>query len=82
MAGYGYGAFGGNALATVHKGMFSLFFSINLCPFRCRFGVYEQETEISRNPYTGAISVVRENEFIPMGRGGYGYGAGYGYRYY
>jgi hypothetical protein len=69
----------------VHKGMLFVFFSMNLCLFYCRFGIYEQETQINRNPYTGATSVVTENEFIPSrgaGYGGYGgYGGGYGYRY-
>jgi hypothetical protein len=62
----------------VHKGMFLFLISMNVRSF-CRFGVYEQETIINRNPYTGATSIVQENEFDPMRVGGYG--NGYGYRY-
>jgi hypothetical protein len=71
----------------VHKGMLLLllFSPINLHSSRCRFGVYEQEVDIDRNPYTGATVVVQENEFIPTGGFGYmgysGYGVGYGYEY-
>jgi hypothetical protein len=39
--------------------------------------MYEQDVQINRNPYTGATTIVKENEFIPMGRGGGGY-MGYG----
>jgi hypothetical protein len=69
----------------VHKGMLLVFFSMNLSLFYCRFGIYEQETQINRNPYTGATTVIRENDFIPargVGYPRYGYGRGYGYRYY
>lgn len=48
--------------------------------FVCRYGIYEQEVDINRNPFTGATSVIRENEFMPMGGGGF-YG-GYGYGFY
>jgi len=61
--------------------MFLLFTLMNLHLSRCRFGVYEQEVEINRNPITGATTVVQENEFIPMGGGGnmgYGPGGGFG----
>jgi hypothetical protein len=46
--------------------------------------------KINRNPITGATSIVKEDEFIPMGGGGnmgnmwgggnmgYGYGGGFG----
>ncbi len=79
-----------NALALVHKGMLSLFFLMNLYLICYRYGIYEQEMQVNRNPLTGATSIVRENEFIPMGGaggfmgyGGYGgYGAGYGNRFY
>ncbi|CAF0881460.1 unnamed protein product [Adineta steineri] len=47
------------------------------------YGVYEQGTEINRNLYNGAATVVRESEFIPMGGMGYGgYGSPYGYPFY
>jgi hypothetical protein len=55
------------------------FFSpINLRSSLCRFGLYEQNMESNRNLYTGATSVVQDNEFMPLGGGGYG-GYGYGY---
>jgi hypothetical protein len=74
----------------VHKGMLFVFFPTNLHLACYRYGIYEQETMVNRNPFTGATSVVRENEFIPMGGaggamgyGGYGgYGGGYGNRFY
>ncbi len=71
-----------NAPALVHKGMLLLLLSpMNLRPSRCRFGVYEEDVKINRNPFTGATSIVKEDEFIPMGGGGnmgYGYGGGFG----
>ncbi len=75
-----------NAWAMVHKGMLFLFFPTDLRLACCRFGIYEQELQVNRNPYTGATTVVRENEFIPMGGAGgypgYGYGGGYGNRFF
>ena len=59
---------------------------MNLLVCLCRYGLYEQEVAVNRNPYTGATSVVRESEFVPMGGTGYGgyggYGAPYGNRFY
>jgi hypothetical protein len=54
----------------VRKGVLSLFFLMNLHSSHCRYGMYEQETILKRNPYTGATTVVRENEFIPMANAG------------
>jgi hypothetical protein len=69
--------------------MLSLLFLMNLYLICYRYGIYEQEMQVNRNPFTGATSIVRENEFIPMGgagAGGFmgygGYGAGYGNRFY
>jgi hypothetical protein len=61
---------------------------MNLRSTCCRYGIYEQEQQVNRNPYTGATSVVQESEFMPtggggyMGYGGYGGGGGYGNRYF
>ncbi len=79
-----------NVSALVHKGMLLLLFSpMSLRPSRCRFGVYEEDVKINRNPFTGATSIVKEDEFIPLGGGGnmgnmggggnmgYGYGGGF-----
>jgi hypothetical protein len=88
MAGYGYGFYGGNIFQESEmerigygpQGYAVVILSsslMNLCPSRCRFGLYEQEMEINRNPYTGATFFEQESEFIPMG----GYG-GYGYRFF
>ncbi len=73
-----------NAWAMVQEGMFLLLllFSLtNLHSSRCRLGVNIQEEQINRNPYTGATSVVTENEFVPTGGYGFGYGGGYGGSY-
>jgi hypothetical protein len=32
--------------------------------------MYEEDVQINRNPFTGAMSIVKEDEFIPMGGGG------------
>jgi hypothetical protein len=74
-----------NVWAMVQEGMLLLlllFSSMNLHSSRYRFGVDIQEEQINRNPYTGASSVVTENEFVPTGGGyGLGYGGGYGGNY-
>jgi len=73
-----------NAWAMVQEGMFLLlllFSSTNLHSSRYRLGVNIQEEQINRNPYTGATSVVTENEFVPTGGYGFGYGGGYGGSY-
>ncbi len=44
--------------------------------------MYENEGMFNRNPFTGATSDLRENEFVPMGYGGFlerEFGGGYGY---
>ena len=77
-----------NGLAMVHKGILLLFSTslISICLFCCRYGIYEQETVVNQNPYSGATTVVQENEFMPMGGAGgypgYGYGGGYGNRFF
>jgi len=80
MAGYGQGGFGGNISQEYEQERigygpqgYVLVSHFDECKFlSCRFGVYEQETIINRNPYTGATSIVQENEFDPMRVGGYG----------
>jgi hypothetical protein len=85
--GNGYGGFGGN-ISQVNEqerigygpqGYVLVFHFDEYTFLSCRFGVYEQETMIKRNPYNGATSIVQENEFEPMRAGGYG--NNYGYRY-
>ncbi|CAF1318282.1 unnamed protein product [Rotaria sp. Silwood1] len=82
MAGYGYGVYGGpyGGMGGFGGGVIEQE-RIGYGPQG--FGLYEQETRINRNPFTGAMSTIRENEFIPMG-GAYGgrYGMGYGFRYF
>ncbi|CAF0872037.1 unnamed protein product [Adineta steineri] len=75
MYGYGYGGGGG----YIQQG-----YEQERVGFGPRgYGVYEQGMEINRNPYSGAATVVHENEFIPTTGMGYGgYGSPYGYQFY
>ncbi len=71
-----------NVLAMVYKGMLLSFSLRNLHSFHCRFGMYDNEGMFDRNPFTGATSDLRENEFTPMGYDGFmgpRFGDGYGY---
>ncbi len=39
---------------------------------RCTFEIYEQQLDVNRNPYVGAMSVIQESELAPIRYGGYG----------